>query len=55
MATPLPPFPDTGVVAERNGGMSLPMRQNDEDIKREIARLEALIEALDVRVVALEP
>lgn len=43
MATPLPPYPQTEVISDRNGTMSLPMRQNDEDIKRKIAELEALV------------
>lgn len=50
----LPPFPETAVVSDKGGGMSLPMRQNDEDIKRQLAAALDLIAALDARVTALE-
>lgn len=54
MAAILPPFPDTAAVTEKNGSMSLPMRQNDEDIKRQLKQALDLIAALDARVYALE-
>ena len=45
MAGLLPPFPITAVISETNGSMSLPMRDNDEAIKRKLASLEALVMA----------
>jgi len=47
----LPPYSEAPVT-QQNGQMSLPMRQNDEDIKNKIAELEALIADHEARLVA---
>jgi hypothetical protein len=52
--TRLPPFPETAIVSEKSGAMSLPMRQNDEDIKRQLAAALVRITALEDRVTVLE-
>lgn len=45
MAGLLPPFPESAVISETNGRMSLQMRDNDEAIKRKLAALELLVTA----------
>lgn len=52
--TRLPPFPETAVVSERSGAMSITMRQNDEDIKRQLAAALTRIADLEARVTDLE-
>jgi len=55
MASPkLPPFNQTPLVDPKTGQMSPAGRQNDEALKRELARALDLIAALEVRVLDLE-
>ncbi len=55
MASPkLPPFNQTPLVDPKTGQMSPAGRQNDEALKRELARALDLIAALSVRVTDLE-